>query len=130
MGGLIPVAWPCCLDPVDEQKSFSNFITMHPQFRNWDGSMLPASQNVVLEWVAWLSSIKRLKPKTIKSYVTHLRSAHINAGLSFSACESPMLQCFIRGIKRYMGECEQVPKMPITHDMLMHIQASTTHSNL
>src|SRR5882724_2311737 len=103
---------------------------LFPQFRNGDGSQLPASQTAVLEWVAWLGGAKRLQPKTIKSYITHLRSAHINAGLHFSTCESPMLQHLIRGIKRYMGERERSPKLPITRDVLAHILASATHPNL
>src|SRR5882724_5419942 len=103
---------------------------LYPQFRNRDGSRLPASQTAVLEWVAWLGGAKRLQPKTIKSYITHLWSAHVDAGLPFSACESPMLQHRIRGIKRYMGEHERSPKLPITRDVLAHILASATHPNL
>src|SRR5882724_9814807 len=86
------------------QKSFTDFIILYPQFRNSNGSILPASQSALLEWVAWLGGIRRIQPKTIKSYITHLRSAHVDADLPFSACESPLLQCIIQGIKRYMGE--------------------------
>jgi len=103
---------------------------LYPQFRNADSSLLPASQATFLEWVAVLGGAKRLQPKTIKSYGTHLWSAHVDAGLSFSACESPMLQNVIRGIKRYMGERECTPKLPIMHDGLASILASATHSNL
>jgi len=88
------------------QKSFSDFINLHPQFRNPDGSILPASQTALLEWVAWLGGAKRLQPKTIKAYVMHLQSGHVNAGLPFTVCESPLLQRIIQGIKRYMGKCE------------------------
>src|SRR5882724_3076389 len=41
-----------------------------------------------------------------------------------------MLQCLIRGIKRYMGEHERSPKLPITHDVLARILTSATHPNL
>ena len=81
------------------QKSFTDFIILYPQFRNSNGSILPASQSALLEWVAWLGGIRRIQPKTIKSYITHLRSVHVDADLHFSACESPLLQCVIRGIK-------------------------------
>ena len=74
------------------QKLFSDFITLYPLFRSTDGSMLPASQTAILEWVAWLGGAKKLQPKTIKSYITHLWSAHIDADLPFSACESPLFQ--------------------------------------
>jgi len=103
---------------------------MHPQFRNLDGSMLPASQHVVLEWVAWLSSIKQLHPKTIKSYITHLWSAHVDTNLPFFPCESPFLKHIIQGIKQYMGERECHPKMPITCNVLKRLLEATTHSSL
>src|SRR5882672_10119211 len=112
------------------QKYFADFVVLYPQFRNADGSLLPASQPALLEWVAWLGGAKRLQPKRIKSYVTHLWSAHVDTGLSFSACESPMLQRVIRGIKRYMGECERNPKLPITREVLTRILASATHTTL
>src|SRR5882724_8975378 len=103
---------------------------MHPQFRKPDSSMLPASQNVVLKYVTWLGSVKWLQPKTIKSYVTHLQSAHIDANLPFFPCESPLLQCIIQGIKWYMGEREHHPKMPIICNVLKRLLDATTHSSL
>src|SRR5882724_1911365 len=86
------------------KKSLTDFIILYPQFRNSNGSILPASQSALLEWVAWLGGIRRIQPKTIKSYIAHLRSAHVDADLPFSACESLLLQRVIWGIKRYMGE--------------------------
>src|SRR5882672_2781928 len=94
------------------QKSFTNSIILYPQFRNPDGSIFTASQPALLEWVSWLGGVCRVQPKTIKSYITHLRSTHVDTNLPFSACKSPLLQHIIRGIKRYMGECDRNPKMP------------------
>src|SRR5882672_1029546 len=112
------------------QKSFTYFIILYPQFRNPDGSVLPASQAALLEWVAWLGGAKRLQPKTIKSYITHLQSAHVDANLPFSACEAPLLQRVIHGIKRYMGERERNPKLPITCDVLGRMLKAASHSSL
>jgi len=106
-----------------------DFIIMHPQFRNSDGSYLPASQTAILEWVGWLGGMKRLQPKTIKSYITHLRVAHIDADLPSATCESPLLQRLIRGIKCFTGERERNPKLPITCDILRAILESATHSS-
>jgi len=50
--------------------------------------------------------------------------SHIDAGLLF-CCESPMLQCLIRGIKGTWGSTE-ITKLPITRDVLAHILASAT----
>ena len=38
----------------------------------------------------WLSSLApQVQPATLKSYLTHVKSMHIEADLDFSACESP-----------------------------------------
>ena len=73
------------------QHSFFNFILAHPHFRQASGSILPANPIVILEWVTYLGS-HALQLKTIKSYITHLRSLHIDNNLPFEACESPQLQ--------------------------------------
>ena len=62
------------------QKSFIDFMLLHPQFHNMDSSILPASQATLLEWVTWLEGVRRIQP---------------NTNLSFSACESLMLQRLI-----------------------------------
>src|SRR5882724_10867789 len=103
---------------------------LYPQFHNTDGSFLPESQAVLLKWVAWLGRVRSLQPKTIKSYVMHLLSAHVDGGLSFSACRLPMLQRVIRGIKRYMGECDCNPKLPIMREVLTCILGSAIHLTL
>ena len=102
---------------------------MHPQFRNSDGSNLPVSQTAILEWVGWLGGMKQLQPKTIKSYVTHLRAAHIDTDLPFATCKSPLLQRLILGIKWFTGEWERNPKLPITCDILREILEAATHSS-
>ena len=66
-----------------------------------------------LEWVMYLGS-RALQPKTIKSYITHLRSLHIDDDLPFEACKLPQLQQMVCGLKRYMGEKGQKLKLPIT----------------
>ena len=100
------------------QKSFTDFIALHLQFRNTDGSVLPASQTALLEWVTWISSIKRIQPKTIKLYITHLQSAPVNAEPPFMACKSPLLKWVIRGFKQYLGKADRKPKFPITSEVL------------
>src|SRR5882724_3038586 len=112
------------------QKSFTDFIILYPQFRNLNGSILPVSQSPLLKWVAWLGGIRRIQPKTIKSYITHLRSVHVDANLPFSACESPLLQHVIRGIKRYMGECNRNPKLPVTCAVLRQLLEASSHASL
>jgi hypothetical protein len=98
-------------------RSFFEFILSNPHLRHPSGSVLPATNPALLEWVAFLGSCS-LQPKTIKSYITHLRSAHIDNDLPFEACESLLLQGMVCGIKRYMGEKDRKPKLPITFEIL------------
>jgi len=54
----------------------------------------------------------------------------MDSDLPFSACESPLLQCIIRGIKRYMGERDRNPKMPITCAILKQLLDTSIHASL
>ncbi|KZP17753.1 hypothetical protein FIBSPDRAFT_972611 [Athelia psychrophila] len=81
--------------------------------------------------MSWCSSLAgQVQPKTIKQYITHVRSMHTDMDLPFTACESPLVQRLIRGIKRYHGEKNRKPKQPITlpvlHDILQRLTAGTT----
>lgn len=70
-----------------------------------------------MEWVCSLGG--QVQPKTIKAYLSHVRSLHIDNDLDFSPTESPMVQRVIRGIKRYHGEKDRKPKLPITLPILL-----------
>jgi len=80
---------------VTGQKSFIDFVLLHPQFCNADGSILPASQVMLLEWFAWFGAIKLIQLKTINFYISHVLSTHINVALPFTPCKSPLLQRLI-----------------------------------
>ena len=78
----------------------------------------------------WLSSLApQVQPATLKSYLTHVKSMHIEADLDFSACESPLVQRLIRGIKRYHGEKGRKPKQPITLPVLTQLLKSLQPRN-
>ncbi len=104
-------------------------MRLNPVFANPDGSILPASQHAVMEWVASLGA-RGLQPKTIKSYLTGVRSLHVDADLPFAVCESPVVQRLIRGIKRYHGERARNPKLPITLDILRRLCSSLSPTSL
>ena len=55
--------------------------------------------------------------------ITHLRSLHIDNDLPFEACEPLQLQRMVRRIKRYMGEKDRKPKLPITFAILCRLVA-------
>ncbi|KAG9023013.1 hypothetical protein FS837_006040, partial [Tulasnella sp. UAMH 9824] len=81
------------------QKSFIDFAILN-RLTNDDGSILPASQQAVMEWVAWLGA--RVQPKTIKAYLCHR---------------------LIRGIRWYHGEKDRKPRLPITMAVLIDLTA-------
>lgn len=69
--------------------------------------------------MAWIANLgARVAPGTIKAYLCHVRSMHVDADLPFAACEAPIVQRLIRGIKRYHGERPAKPKLPITISVL------------
>ena len=118
-----------CLTYRTGQKLFSDFITLYPQFRNTDGSILPTLQPALLEWVTWLGGVKQLQPKTIKAYI----SLMCDQPMFTQTCPSQhatLLQRVIRGIKSYMGEQDHNPKLPITCEILRCMLAASTHSSL
>lgn len=88
---------------------------------NPDGSILPASQAAIMSWVAHLAG--RVQPKTIKAYLTAVRSLHTDADIPFTACESPVVARLIRGIKIYHGEKDRKPVQPITLPILTALLA-------
>ena len=65
------------------------------------------------------SLARRVQPKTIKGYLSAVRSLHVDADLPFSITESPIVQRLIRGIKRYHGEKDRKPVQPITLSVLL-----------
>ncbi|KAJ6486471.1 hypothetical protein C8R47DRAFT_979485, partial [Mycena vitilis] len=102
------------------QRSFLNFSKLHSLY-NPDGSILPATQPAVMSWVASLAG--RVQPKTIKAYLSAVRSLHVDADLPFTICEAPIVQRLIRGIKRFHGEKDRKPVQPITLSVLLAILA-------
>ena len=69
------------------QRSFIDFARLHPGLLDEPGKFLPATPRVIVEWVASLGACA-LQPKTIKSYLSTVRSLHVDEGLPFDACES------------------------------------------
>ncbi|KIJ37153.1 hypothetical protein M422DRAFT_260309 [Sphaerobolus stellatus SS14] len=57
-------------------------------------------------------------PKTVKQYISHVKSLNVDPDLPFDACRSVILQHLIRGIKRYHGEKDRNAKLPITINIL------------
>ena len=82
----------------------------------------PASTSSLREWVAHLGN-RRVTAKTIKAYLTGLRSAHIDMGFEdgLDAFHGHSLQRVIAGIRRMRGEAQTQERRPITKDLLLQI---------
>lgn len=83
-------------------KSYTFFCAMRgirPPF--------PATNNSLIKWVGHLGN-RRVVAKTIKAYLTSLRSAHIDIGFQkdLDAFHSPSLQRVITKIRRLRAEAE------------------------
>jgi hypothetical protein len=102
------------------QKSFINFVHLHPGLVDEPGRYLPASDRSIVEWVCSLGD-RGLQPKTIKAYLSAVCSLHVNEGLPFTSCESETVWQVICGIKRFHGEHECNPKQPITLTILQQL---------
>ena len=73
---------------------------------------------------------QRVKAKTIKSYLTGVRSAHVDMSYrDLSAFHSPDLERIIAGVRRRQGEADTQERRPITKDLLLkmlpHIDRKT-----
>ncbi|KAF5379032.1 hypothetical protein D9615_006011 [Tricholomella constricta] len=102
------------------QRSYIDFVRLHPAILDEPGKYLPATDKSIVEWACYLGD-RGLQPKTIKSYLSAVRSLHVNEGLPFAACESETVRRVIRGIKRFCGERERCPKLPITLSLLQKL---------
>ena len=81
----------------------------------------PVISKVLSNWIAHLAN-KRLKAKTLKAYITGLRSVHVDMGykdlLSFY---SPRIERIIAGIRRLRGKARTLERRPITKNLLLQI---------
>ena len=81
----------------------------------------PATSQTLCDWVAHLGN-KRPKSKTLKSYVTGVRSVHVDMGYEdLAAFHSPQLERIIAGLRRMRGEAGSLERRPITKDLLLQM---------
>ena len=73
---------------------------------------------------AWISNLgsQGLLAKTIKSYLTGVRSGQIDIGLvDLDVFHHPSLQRIVNGIRRLQGERETRERLPITRKVLIDL---------
>lgn len=107
-------------------KSYTEYCAL-----NGINPPFPATFHSLSDWVASLS-VKRVKTKSIKAYLTGIRSAHVDMGFEdLDVFHSPRLKRIIDGSRRLRGEIDTQERCPITKDVLLkilpHFDRSTKH---
>jgi hypothetical protein len=86
----------------------------------------PANSTILCSWVHSLSE-RRLQHKTIKLYITGLKSPHIELGISTEGFGDDRLDRVVRGCKRENppapGPGPRMQRMPITRPILLQLLA-------
>ena len=100
------------------RRSFIRFCTLSGR-RHSSGSCLPATGCWLIEWITSLAG--RVKVKTMKQYLSGLRSYHVDLGLPVTAFQDERLERVIRGIKREHAEPDRRQRSPLTRDCLLRI---------
>lgn len=84
-------------------------------------SHLPVTLTKLTKWVAYLHN-RSIRPKTIKKYLSGLRSAHVDVGdQDLEVFHSPTLERMITGIKRLKGDLETRERLPISRGLLLQL---------
>ena len=88
---------------------------------NGSTPFFPVIVNSLASWIAHLST-RRVKAKTIKAYLTGVRSAHVDMGYEdLTVFHNPQLQRIIAGIRRLRGEAGIKERRPIIKDLLLQV---------
>lgn len=81
----------------------------------------PATVTSLTGWVAELGT-RKLLAKTIKAYLTGVRSTHIDMGFAnLDVFHHPLLERIITGIRRLRGEPDTRERRPLTRPILLQI---------
>jgi hypothetical protein len=102
------------------RKSYATGYRSYIQFigANSGLPLLPATDDCICLWLASLHG-DGLAFSTIRIYLSALRSAHVDAGVLWSANRSPIVERMYRGIKRVQGIAATVrPRFPVTFAVL------------
>jgi integrase len=85
----------------------------------------PATATILCSWVHSLSE-RRLQHKTIKLYITGLKSRHIDLGISTEGFRDDRLDRVVRGCKRENPPAPgpRTQRMPITRPILLQLLAN------
>jgi integrase len=83
------------------------------------GSSFPTTPLWLIEWIVSLAG--KVKSRTLKLYLTGLKSYHVDLGLDTSAFEDTRLERVLRGIKREHPDGQRRERAPLIRPKLIRI---------
>ena len=89
----------------------------------------PATLTSLASWISAMGN-RQLRAKTIKNYMSGIRSLHIDRGYDdLELFRHPVLQRIVAGIKRKNGDPDTRERLPITRDLLLKLLATLDQAN-
>lgn len=89
----------------------------------------PATLASLASWISAMGNCQ-LRAKTIKNYMSGIRSLHIDRGYNdLELFHHPVLQRIVAGIKRKNGDPDTRERLPITRDLLLRLLATLDQAN-
>ncbi|XP_070550465.1 integrase/recombinase xerD homolog [Ptychodera flava] len=86
-----------------------------------DALPIPASENVLLMFIAYLQEERKLKYSSIVTYLYSVRALQIQEGLPDPLQDRPRIHLALRSVNRSQGP-ESTQKLAITFDLLQRLQ--------
>lgn len=84
---------------------------------------VPASEQTLAEFVAYLADVVRCAPVTIKGYLSAVRNLHVEQGAGNPFLEATLPDLVYRGVKRVHGTHKRLDRLPITLPLLRKVAA-------
>ena len=94
------------------QQHYTNFCRLHAR------PLGPATDTTLAEFVTYLADVVHLTPTSIKTYLSAVRSLHIDRGLPDPLQAAPLTQRVLSGVKRIHGLHSRLNRLPITGTVL------------
>ena len=94
------------------QQHYTNFCRLHAR------PLGPATDTTLAEFVTYLADVVHLTPTSIKTYLSAVRSLHIDRGWPDPLQAAPLTQRVLSGVKRIHGMHSRLNRLPITGTVL------------
>ena len=97
------------------QRHFHNFCRLHAR------PLGPADDAFLAEFVAYLADVAKITPTSIKTYLSALRSLHIDRGWPDPLQSAPLTQRVLAGVKRVHGLHPRRQRLPVSRPTLVRL---------